>query len=453
MSYARIPTILAATLFWFAAGCEFSSDSSTDAENTDIVAEAEADSSNTDKIPEVETDTFGIEIDNLKIKEDNVRRGDTFTRILERQGMDRSEAHNLSQEIRSDFNVRRIVIGRTIRFYHHEENADIKHIIYPNSRLNYTHIDLSQEEPIVENTTREPETRIRYAEGNINSSLYHALQSSGHNTDLAYRLSRVFAWQLDFHRIRQGDEFRIVYEERLLDGEHIGIGDIKVAQINHRNSNYFAFRYEDGGDEYYYDEEGNSLRRSYKKAPVQYSRITSRFTDNRYHPVLGRNMPHHGVDYAAPTGTPVYAVGDGTITQAHYDQNNGNFVRIRHNSVHESGYLHLNGFASGIQSGVEVEQGDVIGYVGSTGLATGPHVCYRFWENGSPVNPMDVDADPVDPLAEEYLDDYEDHILAMMKMMQELPEQEVSPQDAPVGILIQNTPVKNLVENPLPSDS
>lgn len=451
MSYVRIAAILATILLWFATGCDFNSNPSTDAENPNTPTEA--DSSNTEKIAEVLTDTFGIEIDNLEIKEDNVRRGDTFTRILERQGMSRSEAHNLSQKIRPDFNVRRVVTGRTMRFYHHEDNSELKHIIYPDSRLNYTHIDLSQEEPIVEKTTREPETRLRYAEGHINSSLYQTLQANGHSTDLAYTLSQVFAWQLDFHRIRQGDEFRIVYEEHLLDGEHIGIGDIKVAQINHRNNNYFAFRYEDEGDEYYYDEEGNSLRRSYKKAPVQYSRITSRFTDNRYHPVLGRNMPHHGVDYAAPTGTPVYAVGDGTITRAHYDQNNGNFVRIRHNSVHESGYLHLNGFASGIRSGVEVEQGDVIGYVGSTGLATGPHVCYRFWENGNPVNPLNVDADPVDPLAEEYMDDYEDHILSLMKLMQELPDQEKSPQDTQVGILIQKTPATNLIENPVPSDS
>ncbi len=436
MSYVQFGSVLTVILFFGMVGCDFETHNPDAKDDHQLQAES-ADSTSTEKTVEVETDTFGIEIDDIEVQEERVRPGDTFTRILERQGLSRSHAHNLSREIQPEFNVRRIVSGRNVRFYHNADSTgDLQHIIYQHNRLHYTHVDLSSDSLMVSNNNRDTETRLRYADGQIQGSLYQTLRARNHSTELAYEIAQVFAWQLDFHRIRQGDEFRIIYEEHLLEGEPIGIGNIKVAHINHINENFFAFRYEEEGNEYYYDEAGNSLRKSYKRAPLRYSRISSHFTDNRYHPVLGRNMPHHGIDYAAPTGTPVYAVGDGTINQAHYERNNGNFVRIRHNSQHESGYLHLNRIAEGIQPGVEVEQGDLIGYVGSTGLATGPHLCYRFWENGQPIDPLDVDADPVEPLAEEYLDNYESHIFSMMHLMQQLPEKEVDEQQAVLGSLL-----------------
>lgn len=413
-------------------GCEFKSHNPESLKNENT---AEVVDSN--RVKTVEVDTFGIEKDKYEVSEHRVRRGDTFTRILESQGLTRTEAHNLSRRIHPDFNVRRILSGRDIRFYQKPDSAaTVSHIIYQHNLLNYTHINLSEDSLLVENNSRDTERQVRYAEGQISGSLYQTLRSEGHSTELAYALAEVFAWQLDFHRIRHGDEFRIIYEEILLDNHSIGVGDIKLAYVNHLNENFFAFRYDDEGNEDFYDEEGNSLRRSYMRAPLRYSRISSHFTDNRYHPVLGRNMPHHGVDYAAPRGTPVYAVGDGTIRQAHYERNNGNFVRIRHNSRHETGYLHLNRIADGIRPGVEVEQGDLIGYVGSTGLATGPHLCYRFWENSRPVDPLDIDADPVEPLPEEYMNDYESHIFSLMHMMMQLREDTEKEQEQTLGSLM-----------------
>ena len=430
VSYSFVAAVITIVFF---KGCEFNSHSPESIENEEVAEVADS-----VQVNEVETDTFGIEKDKYKVSEYRVRRGDTFTRILERQGLTRSEAHNMSRRLHPDFNVRRILSGRDMRFYQNPDStSEIHHIIYQHNQLNYTHINLTEDTLVVENNSRDTERQVRYAEGQISGSLYQTLRSEGHSTELAYALAEVFAWQLDFHRIRHGDEFRIIYEEILLENQSIGVGDIKLAYVNHLNQNFFAFRYEDEGNEDYYDEEGNSLRRSYMRAPLRYSRISSHFTDNRYHPVLGRNMAHHGVDYAAPTGTPVYAVGDGTIRQAHYERNNGNFVRIRHNSRHETGYLHLNRIADGIRPGVEVEQGDLIGYVGSTGLATGPHLCYRFWENGRPVDPLDIDADPVEPLPEEYMDDYESHIFAKMHLMFQLREDSEKEHEQTLGSLME----------------
>lgn len=444
MIFLRLSSVLALLMCWAITGCEISTDNPAENPSQDI---QDSTATVSDTVQQVETDSFGIDITNLTVTEDRVRRGDTFTRILERQGLSRSDAHNIGRSVQPDFNVRRVVVGRSMKFYHPEDDpSDLKHIVYQQGSLQHTHIDLAGDSVIVEQHHREPDTEIRYAEGTIVGSLYETLLAGNHSPKLAYDLSNIFAWQLDFHRIRRGDQFRVIYEEKYLDDKRIGIGEIKVAQFTHLNDDYFAFRYEEEGSEYYYDEYGNSLRRSYKRAPLRYSRISSHFTDNRYHPVLGRNMPHHGVDYAAPRGTPVYAVGDGTITEATYGRNNGNYIRIRHNSVHESGYLHLNRIAQGISPGTEVEQGEVIGYVGSTGLATGPHLCYRFWENGHPVDPLDVDADPVDPLAEEYMDDYEEHIFGLMRWMQELPQQEDRIGEPAIGTIIKGEDLINLVE-------
>lgn len=446
MSYVQLSSVLIVLMFLGMAGCDFETHNPNAEDHQQLQADT-ADSVTTEQITEIETDTFGIETNNLQVQEERIRYGDTFTRILERQGLNRREAHNLSRHIHPDFNVRRIVSGQRMRFYHNADSlGDLRHIIYQHNRLNYTHIDLDSGSLIVSNNQRETETRLRYADGQIQGSLYQTLRSGNHSTELAFALSEVFAWQLDFHRIRRGDEFRIIYEEYLLNDEPIGVGDIKVAHFNHINDNFFAFRYEEEGNEYYYDEQGNSLRRSYKRAPLRYSRISSHFTDNRYHPVLGRNMPHHGVDYAAPSGTPIYAVGDGTIRRARYDRNNGNYVRIRHNSQHESGYLHMSRLGDGIRAGVEVEQGDLIGYVGSTGLATGPHLCYRFWKNGRPVDPLDIDADPVEPLPEEYMEDYESHIFSLMHLLQQMPEIEDDEQDGALGSLVNHGSTINVMQ-------
>ena len=217
------------------------------------------------------------------------------------------------------------------------------------------------------------------------------------------RLSEVFAWQIDFFRIQRGDRFRVVYEERTVDGTTIGPGDIVAAYFVHRGRTYYAYRFDDGEGSEYFDENGQSLRRELLKAPLRFSRISSRFTNRRFHPVLKRYRPHHGTDYAAPTGTPVLSVGDGTVQFAAYKGYNGNYVKIRHNATYTTGYLHLSRIADGLRPGATVKQGDTIGYVGSTGLSTGPHLDYRFWKNGTAIDPYSVELPPARPVAPQHM--------------------------------------------------
>jgi murein DD-endopeptidase MepM/ murein hydrolase activator NlpD len=221
----------------------------------------------------------------------------------------------------------------------------------------------------------------------INSSLSLSLDKQGYNPALAITLSEVYAWSIDFYHIQKGDRFKVIYEETMVDGESIGIKRIKAAYFEHFKKPYYAIQFSQDNHSGYYDQENRGLRRQFLKAPVKFSRISSRFTMKRYHPVQKRNKPHLGTDYAAPKGTPIYSTANGKITHAKYSKYNGNYVKVRHNGTYTTQYLHMSKIKKGIRPGVRVNQGDVIGFVGSTGLATGPHVCYRFWKNGKQVDP------------------------------------------------------------------
>ncbi|MEX0822160.1 MAG: peptidoglycan DD-metalloendopeptidase family protein, partial [Rhodothermales bacterium] len=279
------------------------------------------------------------------------------------------------------------------------------------SAVDYVVFDIAGDTAAVYEGRREVKTERRRLAGSIENSLYRTLEEqdlSGRLVpELAMSLSEVFAWQVDFFRIMQGDDFSVIYEERSIDGEPIGIGRIVAARFGHRGTNYFGIYFERGDRPDFYDEEGNSLRKALLKAPLKFRRISSRYTQRRFHPVQQRYKAHLGTDYAADTGTPIYSVGDGVILEARFARYNGNYVKVRHNSTYTTGYLHMSRIASGIRPGVAVKQGQVIGYVGSTGLATGPHVCYRYWKNGVQIDPFTDDippAHPVDPnLRDEFM--------------------------------------------------
>jgi len=218
---------------------------------------------------------------------------------------------------------------------------------------------------------------------------------------LAIELSEIFAWTIDFFGIQQGDRYKVIYEESFVDSNSLGIDKITGAWIYHNENDFWAIPFVQDSVRSFFDEKGNSLRKAFLKAPLRFSRISSGFSHSRFHPVLKIRRPHHGVDYAAATGTPVHTVGDGVITKVGYQKNGGgNYVKIKHNSVYSTTYMHLSGFGKGVRQGVYVKQGDIIGYVGSSGLATGPHLDFRFYKNGSAVNPLKVEAPPVEPVHE-----------------------------------------------------
>ena len=256
---------------------------------------------------------------------------------------------------------------------------------------------------------RPVEIRIQTAAGTINSSLSLAMEQQRTNSQLALDLSEVFAWTIDFFRIQKGDQYKVIYEEKYVDNQPVGIGKIHAAYFKYWGSDNYAFSFQQGeteADLQYFDENGQSVRRAFLKAPLKYSRISSRFSRRRFHPVLKRYKAHLGTDYAASRGTPILSVGAGTVVQRAYGRGNGRFVKIRHNSVYTTQYLHMSKFAKGVNVGTRVRQGQVIGYVGSTGLATGPHLCFRFWKNGRQVNPLREKMPPAHPVKPEFEEPY-----------------------------------------------
>jgi len=259
----------------------------------------------------------------------------------------------------------------------------------------------------VENMEKPVRRERSTVSGEIRSSLWETFMEIEVNPMLALELSDVYQWSIDFFGLQAGDQFKVVYDESFVDSSSVGILNIHAAWFYHAGHEFWAIPFEQDSVVSFFDEEGNSLRKVFLKAPLRFSRISSGFSHSRLHPILKIRRPHHGVDYAAPTGTPVESVGDGKVIAAKWQRGGGNYIKIRHNSVHTTAYLHLSRFAKGIRSGVYVKQGDVIGYVGSTGLSTGPHLDFRFYKNGYPINPLKIEAPPVEPIHEDNLADYE----------------------------------------------
>jgi murein DD-endopeptidase MepM/ murein hydrolase activator NlpD len=253
----------------------------------------------------------------------------------------------------------------------------------------------------VEITTGEKPTIVekKMACGEIQTNLWDAMVENHINPMMSIELSEIYAWSIDFFGLKKGDNFYVIYEERFLDTVSVGIEHIEAALFNHQDKDFYAIYFVQNERGSYFDEKGGSLRRAFLKAPLKFRRISSRYTNRRYHPVLKIYRPHHGVDYAAAEGTPVHSVGDGVVLKKGYQKNGaGNYIKIKHNSVYMTQYAHLSRFAKGLKTGDHVKQGQLIGYVGHTGLATGPHLDFRFFKNGHPVDPLKVDAPPVEPI-------------------------------------------------------
>jgi murein DD-endopeptidase MepM/ murein hydrolase activator NlpD len=249
--------------------------------------------------------------------------------------------------------------------------------------------------------------RKRQASGVIASSLWNTMLDNNLDPMLAFELSEIYAWTIDFFGLQAGDRFSVEFDEHFVDTTYIGLGRIHGALFHHANHDFYAIPFLQDSVESFYDQEGNSLRKAFLKAPLRYSRISSRYSHSRLHPILKIRRPHLGVDYAAPVGTPVLAIGDGKIIKTGYSKGNGNMVKIQHNSVYATAYLHLSRYGEGVKTGAYVRQGDIIGYVGSTGLSTGPHLDFRFYKNGYPVDPLKVEAPPVEPVKQANLAAYD----------------------------------------------
>jgi len=359
---------------------------------------------------------YNILVDSFNVIKGSVKRGQTMGEILYLNHIDHFEINKIVKKSKGIFDVRRVNTGKKYTVICATDSTKkAQYFIYEIDATNYVVFDLRGEIDVYKG--KKPVTvKLKTASGIIKSSLWLTMEEQKLSPKLTAELSTIYAWTIDFFKIQKNDGFRMYYEDKYIDGEYIGIGRLLAAEFTHKGQDFYSFYYKENenfGD--YYDDEGKTLRKAFLMAPVDYKRISSRYSKRRKHPVTGRWKGHFGTDYAAERGTPIWSTANGTIIAASYTKNNGNYVKVRHNGTYTTQYLHMSKIKPGIRKGVYVKQGDIIGYVGSTGLATGPHVCYRFWKNDKQVDPFKQKLPPGDPIKKENREDY---MLAKDSLMQ-----------------------------------
>ena len=341
---------------------------------------------------------LGFSTDSLEVVEGSVKSGQFFSNLLGNLGMSQKDAYDLTMACDSVFDVKTLRVGNVYRAYYSSDT--LKFLVYDRDRA--SSVVFSCFAPYDAWVYEKPvSVESRYADVTINSSLWNDMRDAGVSPLLILSLSDIYAWTIDFFGLQKGDRFRVLYDEKMCDGEVLSVDTVRYAVFSHGGEDLpmIMFNQRDSGN-IWWNEKGESMRKAFLKAPLQYSRISSGFSYARKHPVTRKVQPHTGVDYAAPKGTPVMSIGDGTVTSVKYEGAGGNTVRIRHNSVYSTAYLHLSKYAKGLKAGQRVRQGEVIGYVGSTGRSTGPHLDFRVWKNGTPINPLKMDSPPAEPIDE-----------------------------------------------------
>lgn len=345
---------------------------------------------------------YGLPIDSFIVERAAVRRGQMISQVLTGAGASYSQAIEAYDRAMPLFDFRQMRAGQTCCFFYAADTAGhgpLRHFVYEISPTSYVRCSFADSVSVVRGDVPVA-LRRRAVAATVSTSLWNALSEQDVDPQVALDLSDIFAWTVDFFGLEKGDRFGVIYDERIAGDSVVGSGAISAAvYVSAGGKRYYAFRHVGDSVAGYYDLQGNSLRRAFLKAPLHFSRISSRFSHGRMHPILKIRRPHHGVDYAAPKGTPVVALGDGKVIAKGYDRGGGgNYVKIRHNSVYTTVYMHLNNFARGLSVGKQVRQGDVIGAVGMTGLATGPHLDFRMLRDGKPVDPLRVEMPPAEPI-------------------------------------------------------
>lgn len=365
---------------------------------------------------------FGLPVDSFIVEAGHIRRNQNLSDILLKQGISYQTIDDIARRSRPVFDLRRMKEGNNYYFFcSPDSNRLAKYFVYEIDQVEYMVYQLTDSLHITRGA-KPVVKEIKTASGVITSSLWNTIKDNNLNPMLAIQLSDIYAWTIDFFGIQKGDKFRVIYEESFVDSVSIGIGNIYACQFEHNNVNFYAFQFEQDSILSYFNEKGESLKKAFLKAPLKFSRISSGFTNARFHPVLKFTRPHHGVDYAAPTGTPVMTIGDGVVTKKAYQGGGGgNYLYIKHNSIYTTSYMHLNNFAKGIAPGVRVRQGQIIGYVGKTGLATGPHLDFRVFKGGTPVNPLTIEAPPVEPVHQRNMTEYIQLKDSMMLRLVDIP--------------------------------
>ena len=371
---------------------------------------------------------YGICVDSLNVTKNTIKSGDNLSAIFARLGFSARMADSLCRASSNVIDPKKLRSGTTYAAISSQDStASVRYIVFAKSMTDFSIIDITGDSIKAYEYSKEIRLEQRYMEGVITSSLWNIIKANGTDPLLALKISDILAWQVDFFDVKEGDSFRVHYNVAFIDDTtELNVSSVEGLVFVHQGKEFTAIPFTQDSIREYFDIEGNSLRKEFLKAPLDFSRITSRFSNARFHPILKQYRAHHGVDYAAPAGTPVKAIGDGVVAAKAYDSNGGgNYVKIKHNSVYTTTYMHLSRFGTGIQNGAHVKQGTVIGYVGSTGLSTGPHLDFRVHKNGQPINPLKMESPPSDPVMPELRDSFnivKNNILAEMDSLKAMNE-------------------------------
>ena len=343
---------------------------------------------------------FGFKFNDYDVVQDTIVTGDNFGNILEKENIGNKKVHEIVKKIKDTFDVRKIRIGKQYTLLRTKDNEKkLQIFIYQSDRTNFYVVDF-RDTVSAYHKTKPIIIKRRTIASALDGSLSETLQRQKVDASLATQIAKVYAWSIDFFKLQKGDKFAITFNERYInDSIYDGVENFESAFFEYKGKLIYAFPFQQdtiSGKVDYFDEEGNALRNFFLKAPIKFVNITSRYTKNRFHPVQQIWKAHNGTDYAAPTGTPIMTTASGTVEQTGYTAGNGNFVKVKHDRTYSTQYLHLSKIL--VRRGQFVKQGDIIGRVGSTGLATGPHVCYRFWKNNVQVDALKLKLPNSEPM-------------------------------------------------------
>lgn len=349
-------------------------------------------------------DAFGIDVSEFKVRDFSVQKNESLYLLLKKMDLSQSQIYRAIQKAKKIIDVRSFRPKQPYRAYISKESNELEKLVWEPNKVEFVTFNWQDDSLLINRASRVVTKKKKQISGEITSSLYNAISDEGSRDKLVYRMSEIFAWQVDFFNLRKGDKFKILYEKKYVDGQYVDMGKILAVELTHMGDSYFAYRFNEGSFDGYYDEEGKSVQKALLKAPFAYDhRISSGFNPNRFHPVLKRRRPHNGIDYAAPYGTPVLSVGDGTVSRAGYYGAAGRMVEVEYHGSFKAKYMHLSRFAKGVRSGTHVKQGDVIGYVGNSGRVTGTHLHYGLYRHERPINPLTVDLPAAKSIPQEYM--------------------------------------------------
>lgn len=361
--------------------------------------------------PEVKkTILYGIEADDYQLKKDTIKLGQTLGKVLGQYGISAQRVDQLDKAAKEIFPLKQIRADRPYILFLRKDSLNLgklDYFVYEKDVVEYVVFDFTQDSIAITKGEKPITIKRQKRSSTIESSLWGAIMRDSLPYSLAAEMEEIYQWTVDFFGIQKGDNFTVIYDEKLIDSTHVGIGRIWGAKFNHAGKEVYAIPFKQGDKIQYWEYDGASLRKQLLKAPLKFSRISSGFSYSRLHPVHRVYRAHTGVDYAAPKGTPVRAVADGVVTFKGWGGGGGNTLKIKHAGNLVTGYLHLSKFAAGINKGSRVSQGQLIGYVGSTGTSTGPHLDYRIWKNGTPINPQKVPQEPAEPIKKENMAAFE----------------------------------------------